>query len=133
VLGLRFDRIGAVRRAEKRDAFRYRVGRNRHGQLSDAVDPTVEYDEWREMGACTKPEVEVLYMLAADDGDVAADDPRVSKARCSLGPSSVGQRLYMRAVGPAKVEVAVGPPGGEPQKGTPVWTVDLKTGGVERG
>jgi hypothetical protein len=56
----------------------------------------------------------------------------VSKARCSLGASSVGQRLYMRAVGPAKVEVAVGPPGGEPPKGAPVWSVDLKTGSVDR-
>ena len=80
MLGLRFDRIGAVQRAEKRDAFRYRVGRNRHGQLTDVLDPTVEYDVWREMGACTKPDVEVLFMPAEDDGEVAADDPRVRRA-----------------------------------------------------
>jgi len=29
VLGLKFDRIGALQRQEKRDAFRFRVGRNR--------------------------------------------------------------------------------------------------------
>jgi hypothetical protein len=131
VLGLKFDKIGAVQRAEKRDAFRYRVGRNRHGQLSDVLDPAVEYDEWREMGACTKPDVEVLFMTAADDGEVAADDPRVQRARCALGGGAVGQRLYMRATGPARVELAAGPPGGEPAKGTTVWIIDLKTGAAE--
>jgi hypothetical protein len=132
VLGLRFDRIGAVQRAEKRDAFRFRVGRNRHGQLSDVLDPTVEYDLWREMGACTKPDVEVLYMPAEDDGEVAADDPRVRKTTCALGNAAVGQRLYMRAVGPARAEVAAGPPGGEPSKGAAVWGIDLKAGTAEK-
>jgi hypothetical protein len=132
VLGLRFDHIGAVQRAEKRDAFRFRVGRNRHGQLSDVLDPSVEYDVWREMGACTKPDVEVLYMAAEDDGEVAADDPRVRKTTCSLGHSAVGQRLYMRAVGPARAELAAGPPGGEPSKGAPTWGIDLKAGTAEK-
>jgi hypothetical protein len=132
ILGLKFDRIGATQRAEKRDAFRYRVGRNRHGQLSDVLDPTVEYDGWREMGACTKPDVEVLYMPSEDDGEVAADDPRVSKLRCSLGNGAVGQRLYMRAVGPARAELAAGPPGGEPSKGAAVWGIDLKAGTAEK-
>ena len=132
VLGLKFDRIGALQRQEKRDAFRYRVGRNRHGQLTDVLDPTVEYDTWREMGACTKPDVEVLFMTAEDDGEVAADDPRVRKALCPLGAGAVGMRLYMRAVGPARVELAAGPPGGEPQKGAPVWGVDLATGAAEK-
>jgi hypothetical protein len=132
VLGLKYDHIGALQRAEKRDAFRFRVGRNRHGQLSDVLDPTVEYDIWREMGACTKPDVEVLFMLAEDDGEVAADDPRVRRAACALGAQAIGQRLYMRAVGPARVELAAGPPGGEPQKGAPVWGVDLKAGTAEK-
>lgn len=132
VLGMKYDRIGAVQRAEKRDAFRFRVGRNRHGQLNDVLDPTVEYDVWREMGACSKPDVEVLFMAAEDDGEVAADDPRVLKTICSLGPAAVGQRLYMRAVAPAKVELAAGPPGGEPEKGAAVWAIDLKTSLAER-
>ena len=132
VLGLKYDRIGAVQRAEKRDAFRFRVGRNRHGQLTDVLDPTVEYDIWREMGACTKPDVEVLFMSAEDDGEVAADDPRVRRATSSLGHGAVGQRLYMRATGPAKVELAAGPPGGEPQKGAAVWGIDLNSGVAEK-
>jgi hypothetical protein len=132
VLGMKYDRIGAAQRAEKRDAFRYRVGRNRHGQLTDVLDPTAEYDVWREMGACTKPDVEVLFMPAEDDGEVAADDPRVSKTVCSLGGGAVGQRLYLRAVGPAKVELSAGPPGGEPTKGGPHWSVDLKAGAAEK-
>ncbi len=132
VLGLKYDRIVAFQRAEKRDAFRYRVGRNRHGQLTDVLDPTVEYDTWREMGACTKPDVEVLYMQSADDGEVAADDPRVARTTCSLGSAAVGQRLYLRAVQPTRVELAAGPPGGEPQKGAHVWAIDLKTGRAEK-
>jgi hypothetical protein len=59
---------------------------------------------------------------------VAADDPRVLRALCRLGASAVGQRAYMRAVGPTRVEVSVGPPGGEPASGAPLWWVDLKDG-----
>jgi hypothetical protein len=124
---MRFDRIGAVPRAEKRDVFRYRVGRGRHGQLADVLDPAAEYDEWREMGACSKPDVDVLFMIASDDVEVAADDPRVMRAVCSLGVGAVGQRVYLRAVGPARVEVSVGPPGEQPGRDAPIWAVDLKT------
>jgi hypothetical protein len=127
-LAMRFEKIGAVLRSEKRDAFRYRVGRNRHGQLADVLDPSVEYDVWREMGACTKPDVEVLFMRAEDDGGVAFDDPRVQRAQCRLGSGAVGQRIYLRAVGPARIEVSVGPPGGEPGAGAPCWAVDLMDG-----
>ncbi len=132
VLSLQLDRIGAMLRAERRDNFRYRVGRGRHGQLYDVIDPAADYDEWREMGACTKPEVDVLYMVAEDDGEVAADDPRVSRTTIPLGAAAVGQRLYLRAVAPSRVELAAGPPGGEPLKGAPVWAVDLKTGAAEK-
>ncbi len=132
VLGLRYDRIGAVARAEMRDAFRYRVGRARHGQLADVLDPTVEYDTWRETGACSKADVEILFMLAEDDGEVAADDPRVMKAVCPLGAPAIGQRLYVRAVAPSRVEVSVGPPGGEPSPDASCLSVDLKTGIAEK-
>lgn len=131
-LSLRLDRLGATLRAEKRDNFRFRVGRARHGQLYEVLDPAAEYDEWREMGACTKPEVEVLFLAAEDDGEVAADDPRVLRATCMLGASAVGQRLYLRPVAPARVEVSVGPPDDEPQKGAPCWAVDLKSCVAER-
>ncbi|WP_438030561.1 hypothetical protein [Sorangium sp. So ce233] len=131
-LSLRFDRIGATLRAEKRDAFRYRVGRARHGQLADVLDPSVDYDAWREMGACLKPDVEILFMAAEDEGEVAADDPRVRRAVCALGRGAVGQRLYIRAVGPARAEVSVGPPGGDPASGAVCWTVNLETGAAEK-
>ncbi|KYG04072.1 hypothetical protein BE21_48650 [Sorangium cellulosum] len=131
-LSLRFDRIGAALRAEKRDAFRYRVGRARHGQLADVLDPSVDYDAWREMGACLKPEIEVLFMAAEDEGEVAADDPRVRRAVCALGRDAVGQRLYIRAVGPARAEVSVGPPGGEPSASAVCWSVDLQSGAAEK-
>jgi hypothetical protein len=132
VLAMRFDKVSAGLRAEKRDAFRFRVGRSRHGQLADVLDPSVDYDTWREMGACTKPDVEVLFMPAEDDGEVSADDPRVRRAVCSFGVSSVGRRVYVRAVAPARVEVAVGPPGGEPEKSSLKWAVDLNAGKAEQ-
>jgi hypothetical protein len=119
VVAMRYERIGAVLRSESRTAFRYRVGRSRHGQLADALDPTVEYDFWREAGACPKPDMEILFMTAEDDGEVAADDPRVMRATCRLGPKAVGQRLYVRAIGPTTVEVTFGPPGGAPAEGAP--------------
>ncbi len=131
VLSMKLDRVAAGLRGEKRDAFRYRVGRNRHGQLTDVLDPSVDYDTWREMGACTKPDVEVLFMLAEDDGEVAADDPRVLRAMCSFGPNAVGRRLYARAVGPSKAEVSIGPQGGEPEKSAPRFVVDLKNATAE--
>jgi hypothetical protein len=132
VLAMRFDRVSATLRGEKRDAFKFRVGRSRHGQLADVLDPSVDYDVWREMGACTKPNVEVLFMPAEDDGEVAADDPRVQRASCAFGVSSVGRRVYVRAVAPARVEVSVGPPGGEPEKNAFRWAVDLNNATAEQ-
>ncbi|EYF08022.1 hypothetical protein [Chondromyces apiculatus] len=131
-LALRLDRIAAMLRVEKRENFRYRVGRARHGQLYDVLDPQSDYDEWRDLGACTKPDVDILFLVAEDDGEVAADDPRVHRASCALGPSAVGQRLYLRAIGPSRVEVAVGPPGDEPPKGGVCWAIDLKSSTTER-
>ncbi len=127
VLGLKHDRIGAVARAEMRDAFRYRVGRARHGQLADVLDPTVEYDDWREIGACTKPDVEILYMLAEDDGEVAADDPRVLRGVCpsaTARSASVSTCARSRRRGSRSASV----PGGEPSPGGPTLALELKTG-----
>jgi hypothetical protein len=128
VLSLKYDPVGAARRLEERDAFRFRVGRARHGQLADTLDPSVEYDEWREMGACNRPDIEVRFMSADDDGEVAADDPRVMRSVCNLGIDAVGKRVYLRAVGTTNVEVAVGPPGGEPDDTVSTWFIDLTTG-----
>lgn len=128
LLSMRLERVGLTPRKEKRDAFAWRVGRARHGQLADALDPSAEYDAWREAGACSKPEVEVLYVSATGDVDVAADDPRVKRAVCALGMDAMGKRLYMRAVTATRVEVSVGPPGGEPDADAPLWAVDLVSG-----
>jgi hypothetical protein len=130
-LAMRLERVGALPRAEERDTFQHRVGRARHGQLSAVLEPGLEYDAWREVGACPKPDVELLYMVATPDDEVAADDPRVHRAVCALGPDAVGKRLYLRAVSPTRVEVTVGAPGGEPDEGAPRWGVDLRTGVAE--
>jgi len=125
LLSTKFDKTGLVARTEQRDAFRYRVGRARHGQFMDVLGPTNSYDEWVEMGACTKTDVEVLFMIADDDGDVAADDPRVMRAQTTVDPMAVGKRLYLRATGPASVELSYGPMGDEPGKNAPRWNVDM--------
>lgn len=127
-LSLRLDRIGVTRRTEKRDAFRYRVGRARHGQLLDVLDPSVEYDAWREVGNCTKPLVDVLFMRADYDGEVAADDPRVMRVECDLGPDAVGRKLFFRAVGTHRIEVSVGDSGEDPPADAPKFAVELQTG-----
>ncbi|MEZ4293772.1 MAG: hypothetical protein R3B70_02265 [Polyangiaceae bacterium] len=132
VLSTRYDKIGLMARTEQRDSFRYRVGKARHGQFMDVLGPTTGYDEWREMGACTKTDLEVLFMIADDDGDVAADDPRVMRASVSLDPSAVGKRLWLRAVGPARVELSFAAPGDEPGKHAPRWAVDLLAAISER-
>ncbi|MEJ7734668.1 MAG: hypothetical protein WKG00_36420 [Polyangiaceae bacterium] len=129
---MRVEKVGAVPRSEERDAFRHRVGRARHGQLSAVLEPGVDYDAWRELGACSRPEVDVLFMVADADDEVAADDPRVKKASCSFGEDAVGKRVYLRAVSPVRVEVTVGPPGGDPDEDAPRWTVDLVTGTAQR-
>lgn len=127
-LALRMERIGVTRRTEKRDAFRYRVGRARHGQLADTLDPSVEYDHWREVGPCTKPQVDVLFMRADYDGEVAADDPRIMRVECDLGPDAVGRRLFFRAVGTHRIEVSIAAPGEEPPPDAPRFAIELQTG-----
>jgi hypothetical protein len=129
---MRLERVGAVPRSEERDAFRHKVGRARHGQLSAVLEPGVDYDAWRELGACSRPDVDVLFMVADADDEVAADDPRVTKATCAFGADAVGKRVYLRAVSPVRVEVTVGPPGGDPDEDAPRWTVDLVTGAAQR-
>jgi len=127
-LSLRLDKIGVTRRTEARDAFRYRVGRSRHGQLSDVLEPSVDYDAWREMGPCTKPIVDVLFMKADYDGEVAADDPRVMRVELDLGAESVGRRIYLRAVGTHRIEVSVAIPGEDPDPNAPRLAIELQTG-----
>ncbi len=129
-LSLRLDKIGVTKRTEQRDAFRYRVGRARHGQLADVIDPSVEYDEWREMGPILRPTVELLFMRADYDGEVAADDPRVMRVECDFGAESVGRRVFLRPVGTHRVELGVGaveqPPEGDAKR----VAVELQTGMV---
>jgi hypothetical protein len=131
-LATQFDRVAIVARTDAREVFRFRVGRVRHGELAEILGPSAEYDLWRELGACTKPTVELLFLLATDDAEVAADDPRVKRAECLLGAEAVGQRVYVRAVGPAAVEVTSGPPGGDPAPSAAVCRVSLETGATSR-
>lgn len=132
VLSTKFDKVGLMARTEQRDSFRYRVGKARHGQFMDVIGPTTGYDEWGEMGACTKTDVEVLFMIADDDGDVAADDPRVMRAQAHVDAAAVGKRLWLRAVGPTRVELSYAPMGEEPGKNAPRWAIDLLAAVAER-
>jgi hypothetical protein len=127
-LALHFDKIGVTSRREQRDAFRYRVGRSRHGQLADVLEPATDYDTWREMGPCTKQMLDLLFMRADHDVDVAADDPRVMRVECDLGSEAIGKRVYLRAVGTHRIEVGLSSPGEDPEDGAARCAVDLSTG-----
>jgi len=59
---------------------------------------------------------------------VAADDPRVMRVECDLGPDAVGRRVFLRAVGTHRVEISTGLPGGEPEPSDPRLAIDLQTG-----
>lgn len=132
VLTMKAERVIAIPRQDERTSFRFRVGRARHGQLSTALDPSSEYDAWCEIGACSKPEVDVLYMPASADDEVPADDPRITKIACTFPAAAVGQRLYLRATGPTSVELGAGPPGGEPDASLERWLIDLERGTAAR-
>ena len=72
----------------------------------------------------------MLY-TGAGSGELSSDDPTITSVTCNLGYDAVGYRVYLRAVGGARVEVSVGPPGGRPDDDAPIWAVDLAGGSSE--
>ncbi|MBW2527204.1 MAG: hypothetical protein JRI23_23685 [Deltaproteobacteria bacterium] len=129
ILTLRYQQMGPTAVSDDRATFRWVVGRARRGALLSVLDSSVGYDIWRELGACTRPEVSVLYASAEPGAEsLAADDPRVQRAACELGYDAVGYRVYVRAVGGTRVEVSFGPPGGRPDDDAACWEVDLEHG-----
>ena len=132
VLAMRLQHMGPTKKKRARETFAYRVGRARQGKLHMVLDNTATFDSWHELGACTRPDVTVLYTNQGRDGEeLAADDPRVRRVTCNLGYDAVGYRIYMRAVGDSKVELGIGPPGGRPHEEGPRWGLDLATGGSQ--
>jgi hypothetical protein len=98
---------------------------------------------WKELGACTRPEVTVLYTSAggnpqdafnpapATPADISADDPAVTRVSFNLGYDAVGYRIYMRAVANTRIEVSFGPPGGRPDDDASMWQIDLAAATAE--
>jgi hypothetical protein len=132
ILALRYQPLAPTAVQDDRSGFGYRVGRAKRGTLLTVLDEACGYDVWHELGPCTRPDVAVLY-TSAYSGDVAvpADDPAVRSVTCQLGYDAVGYRVYLRAVGATRVELAVGPPGGRPDEGGPSWLIDLASGTSE--
>lgn len=128
ILALRFQPVAPSAVHDNRTAFHYRVGRAKRGKLHAVLDGSTGFDVWRELGACTRPEVTVLYTSADASPDMSADDPAVQSVTCTLGYDAVGYRIYMRAVGGSRVELSVGPPGGRPGEDAPHWSLDLAAG-----
>lgn len=131
MLQMRYNPVAPAEVVDDRASFNYRVGRAKRGKLLTVIDETVGYDVWREMGACTKPDVTVLYADKEGGPDMDADDQRIVRVTCALGYDAVGYRVYMRAVGGTKVEVSVGPPGGRPSDDAAIWAVDLASATAE--
>jgi len=132
ILLLRFQPMGPSEVSDDRANFNYRVGRAKRGKLLTVLDSGTGYDVWREMGACNRPEVAVLFAhTESAKPDMSSDDPSIQRVICDLGYDAVGYRVYLRAVSGSKVEVSVGPPGGRPDEDAPSWTIDLLSGGAE--
>jgi hypothetical protein len=131
ILSMRHSPVAPAEVVDDRSSFNYRVGRAKRGKLLTVLDDTIGYDVWREMGACTKPDVTVLYAEKEGGPDMDADDQRIVRVTCSLGYDAVGYRVYMRAVGGTRVEVSVGPPGGRPSEDAAIWAVDLASATAE--
>ncbi|MCA9620959.1 MAG: hypothetical protein KC731_18180, partial [Myxococcales bacterium] len=125
ILALRFQPMAPSEVTDDRASFDYKVGRAKRGVLLAVLDGHTGYDVWKELGACTRPEVTVLYTTGSAPDDIDADDPSVRSVVCPLGYDAVGYRVYLRAVGGHRVEVSVGPPGGRPDDDAPLWAVDL--------
>jgi hypothetical protein len=130
ILTLRYEQMAPTAVSDQRSTFRYVVGRSRRGKILSVIDSRVGYDVWRELGACTRPEVTVLY---ADVGEAPSQeleetDPRIRNVVCTLGYDAVGYRIYVRALAGTKLEVSFGPPGGRPDEDAPVWGIDLAHG-----
>jgi hypothetical protein len=140
ILTLRYQPVGPSEVSDERTTFNFRVGRAKRGKLLTVLDQGSGFDVWRELGACTRPDVTVLYTPSSSSSssssqtdpsggaELAADDPSIVSVVCSLGYDAVGYRVYMRAVGGSSVEVSVGPPGGRPDDDAVCWAVDLDTG-----
>ena len=56
------------------------------------------------------------------------DDPRIMRVECDLGPDSVGRRVFLRAVGTHRIEVAAATPSEDPGPEDPRVAVELQTG-----
>jgi hypothetical protein len=131
ILALRYQPLQPTSVKDERTAFGWRVGRNKQGKLLAALDETTGYDVWRELGPCTRAEVQVLY-APVDPSlvEMPADAPGVRSLTCDVGYDAVGYRLYVRAVGLSHVELSLGPPGGRPDDAAPTWGLELSQGYV---
>lgn len=131
ILALRYQPLQPATVKDDRAAFGWRVGRAKQGKLVAALDETTGYDAWRELGPCTRPEVQVHFCPADPSvAEIASDAPNVRSITCDVGFDAVGYRLYVRAVGLAHVELSLGPPGGRPDDAAPTWGLELLQGYV---
>ena len=131
ILTLRYQPMAPTAVSDDRATFKYLVGRNKRGKLLTVLDPDSGYDIWRELGACNRPEVTVLYSDQTTNPQLPADHSSIRDVVCNLGYDAVGYRIYLRAVSGSRVEVSVGPRGGRPDEDAPSWGIDLISGAAE--
>ncbi len=131
ILTLRYQPLAPSAVSDDRAGFGWRIGRSKQGKLLTVLDESCGYDAWRELGACTRPEVTVLYVPVHEArDDMSVDEPQVRRITCDVGYDAVGYRIYLRAVGLAHVELSIGPPGGRPDDDAPTWGLELVHGTV---
>jgi hypothetical protein len=134
ILTLRNQQMSPTSVSDDRSSFKFRVGRGKRGKMLVVLDASTVYDQWCELGACTRPEVSVLYLPteASASIDIDIDASGVRSVLCNLGYDAVGYRVYLRAVSGSRVEVSVGPPGGRPDDDAPRFALDLVAGTCQR-
>jgi hypothetical protein len=131
ILALRYHPLQPATVKDDRAAFGWRVGRVKQGKLIAALDESSGYDAWRELGPCTRSEVQVAYVAREHaHPEMAGDDPAVRTVNCDVGFDAVGYRIYVRPVGLSHVELSIGPPGGRPDDAAATWGLELTQGYV---
>jgi hypothetical protein len=106
--------------------FRYFVGRMRRGVFQPVLSPDSTYGQWYEAGAVADGVFNLRFTQSLRArGEMKEGDPELLLYRQHLPEAFARQRLWIRPVTPAIVELALGLPGEPPDGKAPHISLDL--------
>ncbi|MCX8146695.1 MAG: hypothetical protein N3C59_10230 [Azovibrio sp.] len=106
--------------------FQYFVGRVRRGEFQTALDPDSNYGQWRELGSLGDGVFNLYYTTSSRArAGMKERDAELFMQRISRVEAGHGARLWVRALGPTKIELALGMAGAPPAEGGDVQPLDL--------